>query len=540
MVNNNMTADLKSFSQHRNQAVRVLLDTMALDVLAQVEWSTFIDFSTRTLGIEASISSFTGMPPDDCSDFVYVTDSRALSRKIWLSAPIIYIQPSSAPTKLDSYFYWKSLELDLKSSWQSVTHSVTLISSVFRSDEFLPGFLDNCIALHDYDDCEHFLIRPGSPGNEHERLVKHVRQYPSAVYINLAKDPMLYEVWNLGSRLATSRYISNANIDDRRAPDQLRHLRKVLNANPDVTVASTALRISKKRNLTWEASGACEVWFGNAGDMRTGIEGLFEQRDGRLVSRNFPHCMPLWRRSLHTFTERFNEKKYGPSADWAFWVHAGMKGALFHLSAKPLGLYLRDEESYWRRASTNHQNDERIVEEFTVWKSLDKKNPLYSVPTSRPISIKISDAIELLSGGAVHEGLGRLLNVAEQSDQLGATELELLNRTTEQFFGDKDYTSLQLRFQNSLKAGQLFENALFNVWIYLGSSHNPKSTKVLRTMDLGCVDLNECTGDSRGVLLRALLAHKQGNIGYERLLRKHLLDTDHEMFYETLLAFSWK
>ena len=341
-----MTTALKPLSQRRNRATRVMLDVTALDASAQTEWSTFIEFAARSLGVQVSIGSFVGMPPVDRSDFAYVTDSGALSRKLLLNVPLIYIQPRSAPTKVDAYFYWKSLEqVGRTSSWQPVAHSVTLISSVFRGDAFLPGFLDNCMALHEYEDCEHFLIRPGSPGNEHERLVEHVRQCTSAVYLNLAEDPRLYEVWNLGSRLATSRYISNANIDDRRAPEHVTHLKKVLDVNSDVAVASTALRISKKRDLTWKDSGACEVWFGNVGDLRVGVDGLFEQRAEGMVSRNFPHCMPLWRRNMHARTGGFDEKKYGPSADWAFWIHAGMQGALFHLSAKPFGLYLRDEES---------------------------------------------------------------------------------------------------------------------------------------------------------------------------------------------------
>ncbi len=528
-----MNVALKSVAQYRHKATRVLLDVVTLGPSGQAEWSAFIEFAARTLGIEVSIGNFAGMPPDDRSDFAYVADSALLSRKLLLSFPLIYIQPRSAPTTVDAYFYWKSLEqVSRTSDWQPVAHSVTLISSVFRGDEFLPGFLDNCLTLHDYDDCEHFLIRAGSPGNEHERLVEHVRQCPSSVYLNLAEDPRLYEVWNLGSKLATSHYISNANIDDRRAPEHVMHLKQVLDANRDVTVASTALRISKKRNLTWKDSGACEVWFGNVGDLRTGVEGLFEERAEGLVSRNFPHCMPLWRRSMHARTGGFDEKKYGPSADWAFWVHAGFQGAMFHLSAKPLGLYLRDEESYWRRASTNRQNDQRIVEEFTAWASLRKEPARHH----RSISREISDAISLLSAGVVYEGLGRLLDVALQNDRLGATEHALLSRVAMHFFGCKDFSSLHSRFRNALELGQLFDVALFNAWSDLVYCFDSESARVLRTLELACVDLSECAGDIRGLLLCALLAHRQGNLAFEQILRQHLHETDSTMFWDTLFG----
>ncbi len=528
-----MITTFKPLAQRRRQATKVMLDVGALDAPGQSKWSTFIKFSAKTLEIEVSIGSFSGMPPDDRLDFAYVIDSGALSRKLLLNFSLIYIQPRSAPAQIDTYFYWKSLELfGRASSWHPVAHSVTLISSVFRGDEFLSGFLDNCMALQDYENCEHFLIRAGSPGNEHARLVEHVRQCPSAVYLNLAEDPGLYEVWNLGSRLATSRYLSNANIDDRRAPDHVRHLKKALDVDPDVTVASTALRVSKQRNLEWKNSGTCHVWFGDVGDVSVGVEGLFEQRDEGLVSRNFLHCMPLWRRNMHARAGGFDEKNYGPSADWAFWVHAGFHGAKFHLSAKPLGLYLRDEESYWRRAATNHQNDQRIVEEFAAWASLG----IEPVRRHRSISRELSDAISLLSKGAVYEGLGRFLDVALQSARLGETEHALLHRVAMQFLGCNDLLRLLSRFQNTLESGELFDRALFNAWTDLVCSLDSPSARVRHTLEFACVDLIECTGDFRGLLLRAFWAHKQGNLAFEQILRQHLHETDSNMFWNTFFG----
>ncbi len=529
------------FAQYRNKTSQVLLDAGALDASTHADWTAFIEFAAQTLGVDVSIGNFSGMPPDDRSDFAYVTSSGALSRKLLLNVPLIYIQPRSAPTKVDAYFYWKSLELGRINSWQPVLHSVTLISSVFRGDEFLTGFLDNCKELQNYENCEHFLIRPGSPGNEHLQLVEHVRRCPSAVYLNLAEDPRLYETWNLGVRLATSSYISNANIDDRRAPEHVTHLKQVLDADSNVTVASTALRISKKRNLRWKDSGACEVWFGNVGDLRAETEGLFEERDGELVSYNFPHCMPLWRKSLHSYSEKFDEKNYGPSADWAFWVHAGMQGALFQLSAQPLGLYLHDEDSYWRRDSSHRQNDQRIVEEYTEWKS--QKKAVYNhrpIVPGRSVSIEISDTIDLFRAGAVYEGLGRLLNVAQQSDRMGKTELALLSRAAEQFLGCKDFSGLLSRFRTAQVPGQLFDSTLFNIWVGLVQSLDLPSERVRRTLELACIDLNEYAGDFRGLLLRAFLAHKQGNLEFEHTLLGYLSDTDQEMFWKTMLDFRWK
>src|SRR5690606_15870882 len=206
-------------------------------------------------------------------------------------------------------------------------------------------------------------------------------------------DPGLYEVWNLGARLARGRYLSNANIDDRRAPEHLTRLQAILDSHPEIDVASTALRVTKERNTSWQDSESCHVGFGDGGDLRVTVDGLFKATSSGLRSRNLPNCMPLWRRSLHARLGWFDEKRYGPSADWAFWVRAGMQGSSFYLSAELLGLYLRDEESYWHRDPANREADRRIVAEYTAW--LDAGNAQQAARPSlhRTLSREIGDAL---------------------------------------------------------------------------------------------------------------------------------------------------
>ena len=60
------------------------------------------------------------------------------------------------------------------------------------------------------------------------------------MFINLTEDPGLYEVWNRAIRLSTARYLSSANIDDRRDPDQLTELLAVLDGDPTVDVCKRA------------------------------------------------------------------------------------------------------------------------------------------------------------------------------------------------------------------------------------------------------------------------------------------------------------
>ena len=527
---------MNPFTLSRHRKLRVALDVTALDAAAREQWLALIAFASRVLGRSVSLESFSGIPPEDGADFAYVTGSAALSRKLWLNVPAIYIQPRTAPTGIDAYVYWKAYgQAGVGTSWRPLSPSASLITSVFDGDAFLAGFLENCAGLHGYRDVEHFLIRAGSPGTEHVQLVEHVRRWPSAVYLNLRRDPGLYEVWNLGVRLARGRYLSNANIDDRRAPEHLSHLRSILDRYPDVDVASTALRVTSERNLTWQNSERCPVWFADKGDIRYAVDGLFREKATGLGSNNLPNCMPLWRRSLHARVGLFDGKRYDPSADWAFWVRAGMQGSRFYLSAKPLGLYLRDENSYWHRDPASRAADERIVSEYLDWldKAAGQEPDGARLPVNRPKGSGIGEVIDLLRGGAVLEGAGALLQLLTHADASSPTERTLIRRVAEQYLARADLQSIasgSLKVSADRKSGTDF----LGVWTDLVHGAAPASPKARRTLELGCVDLSECLDDFYGLLLLAFLARRLGDDALERELLRHLHGRDRTRFWKTV------
>ncbi|MBL8474343.1 MAG: hypothetical protein JNM98_21325 [Rhodocyclaceae bacterium] len=521
----------------QNYRRRVLLDSTGLDAEAHAQWAHLLEHAARALVVDLSVGSFEGVPPDEGTDFAFVAGSAALSRKLLLNLPLIYIQPNAAPLHVDAHFYWKSQQQpDRTHRWMPASHPVTLISSVLNGDDFLPGFLTNCAGLLGYSDYEHFLIRAGSPGQEHACLVDHVRRFPSAAYVNLRVDPGLYEVWNLGTRLATGRYLSNANIDDRRAPSHVTMLRSVLDENADVDTASTALRMTTQKNLAWEDSANCETLYAENGDQLVDVRGLFRSTATGWQSRNLPHCMPLWRRALHGRLGHFDERSYGCSADWAFWVRAGLQGSHFHLSARPLGLYLRHDASYWHREANSRQFDLRIVEEFLAASAATAEHTGRARVMSphRPLSHELGEAIELLRTGAAHEGLGRLLDVAAREDCAHPSGSTLLCKVAEYFLGCSDFPELALRYRDARGPGRHSDIALFNIWVDLAHGLASASATAVRTLELACIDLSECIDGFLGLLLLALLARKRGNADFERTLLRHLHESDPRKFWQTV------
>lgn len=389
------------------------LDVTSLSSTQEQAWREFLAAIAALLELDVRVQVFSGAPPEDGAAFAFVSSSAALSRKLLWNVPRIYVAPRASPGEVDPWLWWglraENAHGAIAGLLTERRHGASVISSVFRGDEFLPGFLRNCSQWQGYAQVEHFLIRPDSPGQEHAALVEYVRQWPSAIYLCLPKDPGLYAVWNLGAQLATAEFLSNANLDDRRAPAQLALLTATLRANPQMSAVAAVLRVSQTPGMDWEASGGCPTMFADLADGVYGVADLLRRNAGALVSRNFLHCMPVWRRDLHAQFGFFDEGRYGPSADWAFWLSCGAGGTRFGFVARPLGLYLRDPRSYWRRNPQAAAADVRIAQQYawTVEGARAAKQSAFNEP--RPLGLRLGQVRDLLDAGAIAEGLGLLL-----------------------------------------------------------------------------------------------------------------------------------
>ncbi len=238
----------------------------------------------------------------------------------------------------------------------------SIITSMFDGDAFVDPFLEDCSAWSGYEEMEHFIVRPASPGRrEHAAVMQHLADHGNAVYIRLDEDPGLYEVWNLCCRLSTSPYLTTASIDDRRSPAHLARLVDELDDKPGVDVTSSALRVTESARTGWLDSGRCATWYADEPSDEYLVERLWRGNGPDAVPHNIPHCMPVWRRRIHATTGDFDERNYGPSADWEFWLRAGRDGSVFSVVRTPLGLHLRSPGSYWHRHPDNAAYTRRII-----------------------------------------------------------------------------------------------------------------------------------------------------------------------------------
>lgn len=537
----------------------LVLDLSGLDSGHHAAWIAFVRFALRVSGEERRLgvfgssaagaevfrSDFPESPdPDPVQRFAFLTDARCLSRKLLKTFDRIYLSPTAGIRFIDTGLYLELLALEpgrdavldaLIGASTAVGHGklepaarrVSLISSVFDGDGYLAGFLANMTALVDYGQCEHFLIRAASPGNEHPALMAHVRAHPGAVYLNLDRDPGLYAVWNLAARLSTARYLSSANLDDRRHPRHAQKLAAVLDGDPALAVASSALRLTTERNLSWEGSAQCAAIFDRDGDLRYGAEGLVIGSGEEARARNLPHCMPLWRRTLHGRYGWFDEARWGPSADWEFWLRVARGGEGFRLLDEPLGLYLRDPASYWRRSGGGQERDALILAAHRIG----------GMP--QPLARRLEAVLELLRGGSCAEAF-ETLHGGAVADMAPGTSAERLCRYIDAHFlgvaeaaGEADPDQDPSCHWSRSADERLFMRAVTLAHRVRPADGNDRQ-RVRSFWNGLAADMLETGGDRRWTLLYALVLRRLGDREGERRLLRALHAGDRAGFWTTL------
>ena len=81
-----------------------------------------------------------------------------------------------------------------------------------------------------------------------------------------------------------------------------------------------------------------------------------------MLRGNPPHCMPVWRKSLHEENGWFDET-YRSASDWDFWLRCAFAGSVYKKLNEPLGLYYFNPNgmSTSKENNTSKQKEEREV-----------------------------------------------------------------------------------------------------------------------------------------------------------------------------------
>lgn len=235
---------------------------------------------------------------------------------------------------------------------------VSIITSMFKGAKHLKPFLLNMINQTYFKNCELIIINANSPENEDEIIEPYLQKYDNIFYERLDHDPGIYGTWNYALKKTTGKYITNANLDDRRSLKQIEELVKTLEYNPDASLSYTECYVTHTDD---------EDFYNNSSEGQTYPASGFSKEN---MIKCLPGCMPLWKREIHETCGSFNES-YKMAGDWEMWLRAVKNGYSFVKVETPLGLYYFNPEGL----STSKDKDratERYNEEKDIfWKYTD-------------------------------------------------------------------------------------------------------------------------------------------------------------------------
>lgn len=204
---------------------------------------------------------------------------------------------------------------------------VSAIVSTYNSERFIHGCLEDLVnqTLYQKGELEIVVIDSGSQQNEKDIVDEFRKRFKNIVYLRTKRET-IYASWNRGIKIASGKYITNANTDDRHRSDALEVMSKILDQNPHFGLIYADVIVTATENETFSK--------------HTPI-GTFRQPDYSrelLTLQCFIGPQPMWRKSLHK-KYGFFDKSFTSSGDWEFWLRIAEGTNMLHIP-ELLGLFL--------------------------------------------------------------------------------------------------------------------------------------------------------------------------------------------------------
>tara|TARA_R110000764_G_scaffold61066_3_gene130537 strand:+ start:18916 stop:20478 length:1563 start_codon:yes stop_codon:yes gene_type:complete len=229
---------------------------------------------------------------------------------------------------------------------------VSVITSMFNPGENLKPFLDNIISQSCFRNCELIIIDAGSTDSDKSIIKEYQQKYSNIIYDAVQEDPGIYGCWNEAIKLSSGKYITNANLDDRRADTHIEHHVRFLEDNPGFDLAYSEAYVTNK---------PFEDYYNNSSN---GM--VYPIKDFSKVNmvKCLPSCMPVWRSSVHE--KELFDGEYTSAGDWEMWLRMVKNGSTFHKLSGVYGLYYMNPNGL----STSESNrKKRLEEESKVFKT---------------------------------------------------------------------------------------------------------------------------------------------------------------------------
>ena len=203
--------------------------------------------------------------------------------------------------------------------------TVSIITSLYRCEKFLPDYLLNISQLSGPESCEFILIH-NDPTDREMELINNFKNGTIKIVHYAVPREGLYSSWNRAIKLARGKYITVWNVDDTRFPDSISMQAKALDENPRAAIAYG------------DIYGSTE--YGKIGDKFYSFP-EWEEKKEEFYRSYLMSCFQMWRKSIHKIIGYYDEQ-FRCVGDLDFQIRAAMHFPFVKVS-RPLGVYLEDQ-----------------------------------------------------------------------------------------------------------------------------------------------------------------------------------------------------
>lgn len=205
---------------------------------------------------------------------------------------------------------------------------ISILISLFRSEEFLPHFLKNLRSQTCFEETEPVFIDANEDDRDFRVIEEFLKSNKNCLYFK-APGCNVYQAWNKGIEKSNGDIVTNWNTDDRRFSDSLEMQLGFLDQNQQIDLCYGEVFVTETKNEDPEKS--------SSGSIFPCVD--FSKENMLLV--NSPHCMPVWRKKLHDKFGMFDDSFFS-AGDYEMWMRSIDGGAIFKKIYFPVGSYYRN------------------------------------------------------------------------------------------------------------------------------------------------------------------------------------------------------
>jgi glycosyltransferase involved in cell wall biosynthesis len=225
-------------------------------------------------------------------------------------------------------------------------YKCSIFCPIYKGEKFVEGYINDMFKQTIFNETEFVFLDCNSPENEKDLLEPLSQQYNNILYKKLDTDPGIYAAWNIAVKMCSSSIVGNWNIDDRKNNNSLEILLKAFERDESLDLVYGLTYVSTKANEKYEDNTYEHVYPCLPHSLKN------------LLMNNSPHCMPLWKKSLHDRFGYFDEN-YRTASDGDMWLRSAVGGAKIYMVNHPVGLYYYNPNGI----STNPENLVKLVAE---------------------------------------------------------------------------------------------------------------------------------------------------------------------------------